>query len=471
MKKKINTQVVVIGSGPGGYAAAFRASDLGYKVTLIEKNNNLGGVCLNVGCIPSKALLHIVKVMKEASEIKKMGVEYPNPKINLEGIRKWKNTAISKLNKGISGLATARNINLISGKASFLSDSELTVISEKEEIIINFENCIIATGSSPSKIDEFPNDTRIMDSTDALTLKNIPKNLLVIGGGYIGLEMGTVYAGLGSNVTVAEFSNTLLPGADSDLVTPLVKKLKKEFKEIKLKTKVTNIVAEQDYLKVKFESENNNVVHEKFDKVLVSIGRKPNTESLGLDKTNIKLDKSGYIIVDSKMRSSVHNIFAIGDIVGNPMLAHKATYEGHVAAEVIAGLPSINDAKCIPAVIFTDPEIAWAGITENEAKSNNIPYEKGEFPWVASGKAIAHGRTEGLTKIIFNPKNKEILGIGIVGVNAGDMIAEGCLAIEMGADAEDIGLTIHPHPTLSESIGLSAEAFEGTITDLYIPKK
>ena len=308
MKKKINTQVVVIGSGPGGYAAAFRASDLGYKVTLIEKNDNLGGVCLNVGCIPSKALLHIVKVMKEASEIKKMGVEYPNPKINLEGIRKWKNTAISKLNKGISGLATARNINLISGKASFLSDSELTVISEKEEIIINFENCIIATGSSPSKIDEFPNDNRIMDSTDALTLKNIPKNLLVIGGGYIGLEMGTIYAGLGSNVTVAEFSNTLLPGADSDLVTPLVKKLKKEFKEIKLKTKVTNIVAEQDYLKVKFESENNNVVHEKFDKVLVSIGRKPNTESLGLDKTNIKLDKSGYIIVDSKMRSSVHNI-------------------------------------------------------------------------------------------------------------------------------------------------------------------
>ena len=471
MKKKINTQLVVIGSGPGGYAAAFRASDLGYKVILIEKNDNLGGVCLNVGCIPSKALLHIVKVMKEASEIKKMGVEYPTPKINLEGIRKWKNTAISKLNKGISGLAKARKINLIIGKASFSSDSELAVISEKEEIIINFENCIIATGSSPSKINEFPDDDRIMDSTDALTLKNIPGNLLVIGGGYIGLEMGTVYSGLGSNVTVAEFSNTLLPGADSDLVTPLAKKLKKEFKEIKLNTKVTNIVAKKDYLKVKFESENNDVVHEKFDKVLVSIGRKPNTEDLGLDKTSLKLDKSGYIIVDSEMRSSVHNIFAIGDIVGNPMLAHKATYEGHVAAEVIAGLPSANDAKCIPAVIFTDPEIAWAGITENEAKSNNISYEKGEFPWVASGKAIAHGRTEGLTKIIFNPKNKEILGIGIVGVNAGDMIAEGCLAIEMGADAEDIGLTIHPHPTLSESIGLSAEAFEGTITDLYIPKK
>ena len=470
MAEKLHTQVAVIGAGPGGYAAAFRAADLGFDVTLIDKNANLGGVCLNVGCIPSKALLHIAKVMDEALDLKQMGVTFSEPKVDLTGVKKWKESVISRLNKGISALAKARNVNILTGTAKFQSDSEITISTDSEEINLTFDNCIIATGSSPTKISIFPEDDRIMDSTDALELNDVPEKLLVVGGGYIGLEMGTIYHGLGSQVTVVEFLDSLLPGADSDLVAPLQKRVQKQFNEIKLGTKVTGVKPEKKSLKVTFESNKGNT-EEDFDRVLVSIGRKPNSKKIGLENTNVNVNDRGFIKIDSKMRTSVENIFAIGDIAGDPMLAHKAAYEGHISAEVIAELPAKNDAKCIPAVIFTDPEIAWAGLTETEAKAQNIPYEKGEFPWRASGKAIAHGRTEGLTKTIFDPHTKQILGIGIVGVNAGDMISEGCLAIEMGADAEDIGLTIHPHPTLAESIGLSAEAFQGTVTDLFIPKK
>ena len=465
-----HSQVVVIGAGPGGYASAFRASDLGFKVTMIDKNVNLGGVCLNVGCIPSKALLHIAKVMDEALDLKKMGVTFDSPKVDLDGVRKWKKSVISRLNKGISALAKARNVEVITGVASFSSNSELNVKTKMDDIHLSFGHCIIATGSLPTEIPAFPEDERIMDSTSALELTDIPENLLVIGGGYIGLEMGSVYHGLGSKVTVVEFLDTLLPGADVDLVAPLQKRLKKQFHKILLGTKVAKIEALKKSLMVTFETKGSET-HAEFDKVLVSVGRRPNSKNIELENTDVEINERGFIEVDSKMRTSVDKIFAIGDIVGDPMLAHKAAFEGHVASEVIAGLPAKNDPKCIPAVIFTDPEIAWAGLTELEAKSKNIPYEKGKFPWRASGKAIAHGRTEGLTKTLYDPDTRQIIGIGIVGTNAGDMIAEGALAIEMGADAEDIGLTIHPHPTLSESVGLSAEAFEGTITDLYVPKK
>lgn len=465
-----HSQVVVIGAGPGGYASAFRASDLGYNVTMIDKSANLGGVCLNVGCIPSKALLHISKVMDEALDLKKMGVTFEKPKIDLKGVLKFKKSVISRLNKGISALAKVRNVDVITGTATFISNSELSISTDKGFINLTFDHCIIATGSSPTKIPVFPEDSRIMDSTEALELEDIPENLLVIGGGYIGLEMGSVYHGLGSKVTVVEFLDSLLPGADADLVTPLQQRLKKQFHKILLGTKVAKIESLKNSLKVSLEA-NNSTTTEEFDKVLVSVGRKPNSRHIGLENTDVIINERGFIEVDSKMRTAVSNIYAIGDIVGDPMLAHKAAFEGHVASEVIAGLPAENDPKCIPAVIFTDPEIAWAGLTESDAKLKNIPYEKGEFPWRASGKAIAHGRTEGLTKTLFDPETKQIIGIGIVGTNAGDLIAEGALAIEMGADAEDIGLTIHPHPTLSESVGLSAEAFEGTVTDLFIPKK
>ncbi len=470
MEEKKHTQVAVIGAGPGGYAAAFRAADLGFNVTLVDKNPNLGGVCLNVGCIPSKALLHIAKVMDDALDLKRMGVSFNTPAIDLDGVRKWKKTVIGRLNKGIAALAIARNVKVITGTATFSSNSCLTIESDGNAVELTFDQCIIAVGSSPSKIPSFPDDPRIMDSTGALELDDIPEKLLVIGGGYIGLEMGSVYHALGSNVTVVEFMESLLPGADPDLVAPLTKRLKKQFSEIRTGTKVAGIDATDSCLNVTIES-GDKKESLKFDKVLVSVGRRPNSTNIGLSNTDISVSDRGFIEVNEKMQTSVENVYAIGDIVGDPMLAHKAAYEGHVAAEVIAGLPAENDAKCIPAVIFTDPEIAWAGLTETEAETKKIPFEKGEFPWRASGKAIAHGRTEGLTKTLFDPETKQILGIGIVGQNAGDMIAEGALAIEMGADAEDIGLTIHPHPTLSESVGLSAEAFEGTVTDLFIPNK
>jgi len=472
MSNNKHTDILVIGSGPGGYAAAFRAADLGREVTLVDKDPTLGGVCLNRGCIPSKTLLHIAKVLEEAESLKKMGVTFTKPTIDIDLVRDWKNKVVSQLSGGIGQMAKARKVNTIQAEATFLSDNEVQLKSESSTEIITFDHCVVASGSSSSIIPGIPFDNEnVLTSKTALDLKKIPESLLVIGGGYIGLEMGTVFSALGSSVSVAEFLPNLLPGADPDLVKPLARKLKKEFSEIHLSTKITKVEqAKSGVMDVTMEK-NGEEITKQYEQVLVSVGRKPNTEKMGVDKTNIKVNEQGFISVDKYQQTSVKNIFAIGDIVGNPMLAHKATHEGKVAAEVICGLPAAFDAKAIPAVIFTDPEIAWVGVTETEAKENGIPYEKGEFPWAASGKSLALGRNEGRTKILFDKDTKRTIGVGIVGPNAGDLISEGALAIEMGADAEDISLTVHPHPTLGETFANAAEVFEGTVTDLYIPKK
>ena len=472
MSNNKHTDILVIGSGPGGYAAAFRAADLGREVTLVDKDPTLGGVCLNRGCIPSKTLLHIAKVLEEAESLKKMGVTFTKPTIDIDLVRDWKNKVVSQLSSGIGQMAKARKVNTIQAEATFLSDNEVQLKSESSTEIITFDHCVVASGSSSSIIPGIPFDNEnVLTSKTALDLKKIPESLLVIGGGYIGLEMGTVFSALGSSVSVAEFLPNLLPGADPDLVKPLARKLKKEFSEIHLSTKITKVEqAKSGVMDVTMEK-NGEEITKQYEQVLVSVGRKPNTEKMGVDKTNIKVNEQGFISVDKYQQTSVKNIFAIGDIVGNPMLAHKATHEGKVAAEVICGLPAAFDAKAIPAVIFTDPEIAWVGVTETEAKESGIPYEKGEFPWAASGKSLALGRNEGRTKILFDKDTKRTIGVGIVGPNAGDLISEGALAIEMGADAEDISLTVHPHPTLGETFANAAEVFEGTVTDLYIPKK
>ena len=472
MSNNKHTDILVIGSGPGGYAAAFRAADLGREVTLVDKDPTLGGVCLNRGCIPSKTLLHIAKVLEEAESLKKMGVTFTKPTIDIDLVRDWKNKVVSQLSGGISQMAKARKVNTIQAEATFLSDNEVQLKSESNIEKITFDNCIIASGSSSTIIPGIPFDNEnVLNSKTALDLEKIPKSLLVIGGGYIGLEMGTVFSALGSSVSLAEFLPNLLPGADPDLVKPLARKLKKEFSEILLSTKITKVEeAKSGAMDVTMEK-NGKEITKQYEQVLVSVGRKPNTEKMGVDKTNIKVNEQGFISVDKFQKTSVKNIFAIGDIVGNPMLAHKATHEGKVAAEVICGLPAAFDAKAIPAVIFTDPEIAWVGVTETEAKESGIFYEKGEFPWAASGKSLALGRNEGRTKILFDKDTKRTIGVGIVGPNAGDLISEGVLAIEMGADAEDISLTVHPHPTLGETFANAAEVFEGTVTDLYIPKK
>ena len=472
MSNNKHTDILVIGSGPGGYAAAFRAADLGREVTLVDKDPTLGGVCLNRGCIPSKTLLHIAKVLEEAESLKKMGVTFTKPTIDIDLVRDWKNKVVSQLSGGIGQMAKARKVNTVQAEATFLSDNEVQLKSESSTEIITFDHCVVASGSSSSIIPGIPFDNEnVLTSKTALDLKKIPESLLVIGGGYIGLEMGTVFSALGSIVSVAEFLPNLLPGADPDLVKPLARKLKKEFSEIHLSTKITKVEqAKSGVMDVTMEK-NGEEITKQYEQVLVSVGRKPNTEKMGVDKTNIKVNEQGFISVDKYQQTSVKNIFAIGDIVGNPMLAHKATHEGKVAAEVICGLPAAFDAKAIPAVIFTDPEIAWVGVTETEAKESGIPYEKGEFPWAASGKSLALGRNEGRTKILFDKDTKRTIGVGIVGPNAGDLISEGALAIEMGADAEDISLTVHPHPTLGETFANAAEVFEGTVTDLYIPKK
>ena len=472
MSNNKHTDILVIGSGPGGYAAAFRAADLGREVTLVDKDPTLGGVCLNRGCIPSKTLLHIAKVLEEAESLKKMGVTFTKPTIDIDLVRGWKNKVVSQLSGGIGQMAKARKVNTVQAEATFLSDNEVQLKSESSTEIITFDHCVVASGSSSSIIPGIPFDNEnVLTSKTALDLKKIPESLLVIGGGYIGLEMGTVFSALGSSVSVAEFLPNLLPGADPDLVKPLARKLKKEFSEIHLSTKITKVEqAKSGVMDVTMEK-NGEEITKQYEQVLVSVGRKPNTEKMGVDKTNIKVNEQGFISVDKYQQTSVKNIFAIGDIVGNPMLAHKATHEGKVAAEVICGLPAAFDAKAIPAVIFTDPEIAWVGVTETEAKESGIPYEKGEFPWAASGKSLALGRNEGRTKILFDKDTKRTIGVGIVGPNAGDLISEGALAIEMGADAEDISLTVHPHPTLGETFANAAEVFEGTVTDLYIPKK
>ena len=472
MSKNKQVEVAVIGAGPGGYAAAFRAADLGKKVVLIDRDPNLGGVCLNRGCIPSKALLHISKVMDEAKALSKMGVTYNEPKIDLKAIREHKNRIVKQLNGGIAKMAKARSVETIEGVAKFKSNNELMVETKEGSRLITFENCIIASGSTSAMIPGVLSDhPSILTSKTALDLVDLPERLLVVGGGVIGLELGQVYATLGSSVSVVEFLPNLVPGADQDIIRPLQRKLKKQFKSIILSSKVLNIEAKKDSsLEVTIEGKVGRS-KEVYDKVLIAVGRKPNTELLKLENTGISLDELGFIDVDVYQRTAVKNIFAIGDIVGNPMLAHKATHEGKVAAEVASGLPSAMDARVIPSVIYTDPEVAWVGLTEVEAKKNEIMYEKGEFPWAASGRAIAVGANQGKTKILFDPETKKVLGVGIVGPSAGDIISEGALAIEMGADAVDVGLTVHPHPTLGETIGMAAEAFEGTITDLYVPKK
>jgi dihydrolipoamide dehydrogenase len=467
----IETEVVVLGAGPGGYTAAFRAADLGKKVVLIERYDSLGGVCLNVGCIPSKALLHTAQIINEAEHMKANGVTFGEPKIDLDGINGFKNKVVGKLTGGLSGLAKQRKITVVHGVGQFMDANNIVVEKDGKSTQIRFDNCIIAAGSQATEIPPFPNDDeRLMDSTDALELKDVPKKLLIVGGGIIGLEMATVYHALGSEITVVEFMDGLIPGCDKDLVRGLTKVISKRYKSILLKTKVTEIKAQKNGLKVSFEGAKA-PEPTLYDKVLVAVGRRPNGNKISADKAGVNVDDAGFINVDKQMRTNVPNIFAIGDVVGNPMLAHKATHEGKVAAEVIAGMKSYFEPLTIPSVAYTDPEVAWMGLNEIEAKAQGVEYVKGAFPWAASGRALGVDRDEGVTKVLFEKDSMRSLGAGIVGPNAGELIAEAVLALEMGADAEDISLTIHPHPTLSETFNFAAEMAEGTITDLYIPRK
>ncbi len=467
------TEVVVLGSGPGGYTAAFRAADLGKKVVLIERYASLGGVCLNVGCIPSKALLHTAKVITEAEETAAHGVSFGAPNIDLAALKNWKNNdVVAKLTGGLAQMAKQREVTVVQGLGKFTSPNQIAVTGEDGKVTtIDFENAIIAAGSQATKFPGAPEDDRIMDSTGALKLDDIPKRLLVIGGGIIGLEMGTVYDALGSKVSVVEFMDSLIIGCDRDLVRPLQKRMDKRFGAIMLSTKVTKMEAKKDGIHVSFEGEEAPKETQIYDRVLVSIGRRPNGKNIGAENAGVIVDERGFINVDKQMRTNVSHIFAIGDIVGQPMLAHKATHEGKVAAEVIAGHKVEFLAMVIPSVAYTDPEIAWAGMTETEAKAKGIEIEKASFPWAASGRAISVARTEGTTKLIFDKTTHRVIGAGIVGVNAGELLAEAVLAIEMGADAHDLGLTIHAHPTLSETICFAAEMKEGTITDLYLKKR
>ncbi|MFM1911532.1 MAG: hypothetical protein RJB18_923 [Pseudomonadota bacterium] len=473
----VTCEVVVLGSGPGGYTAAFRAADLGKKVVLIERYSTLGGVCLNVGCIPSKALLHTAKVITEAEETAHHGVTFGQPNVDLEQLRTWKaNDVVGKLTGGLTAMAKQREVTVVQGLGKFTSPNQIAVTSADGKVTkIGFENAIIAAGSQATKFPGAPDDERIMDSTGALALADVPKRMLVIGGGIIGLEMGTVYDALGSKVSIVEFTDGLIQGCDRDLVRPLQKRMEKRFEAIMLNTKVANIEAKKDGIHVSFEGVNGNTDAPKgvevYDRVLVSIGRRPNGLSIGAENAGVAVDERGFINVDKQMRTNVPHIFAIGDIVGQPMLAHKATHEGKVAAEVIAGHKVEFQAMVIPSVAYTDPEIAWAGMTETEAKAKGIAIEKASFPWAASGRAISVARTEGATKLIFDKDTHRVIGAGIVGVNAGELLAEAVLAIEMGADAHDLGLTIHAHPTLSETVCFAAEMKEGTITDLYIKKR
>ncbi len=459
--------VVVIGGGPGGYSAAFRAADLGLKVILVERYSTIGGVCLNVGCIPSKALLHVVDVMESAKSFADIGITYETPKIDIDKLRGFKESVIGKLTGGLAGMAKMRKVEVVEGFATFKNDHHLTVkLTDGSMREISFNKAIIAAGSSVVKLPFMPEDPRIMDSTGALELQDIPKKLLVIGGGIIGLEMATVYSTLGSEITIAEFANGLVPGADRDLVKVFEKYNKERFHKVMLKTAVTGAKATDAGIEVTFEGADAPSTPLTFDRVLVAVGRKPNGLMLNAENAGVTVDERGFISVDKQMRTNVPHIFAIGDIVGQPMLAHKAVHEGHVAAEVCTGEKRFFDAKFVPSVAYTDPEIAWAGLTETEAKAKGIPYEVSVFPWAASGKAIANGRDEGFTKLLYDPETKVILGGAVVGIHAGDLIGEVCLAVEMGADSIDIGHTIHPHPTLIESVGMAAENILGACTDL-----
>ena len=464
----IKTQVVVIGSGPGGYTAAFRAADLGKEVVLIERYENLGGVCLNVGCIPSKALLHTAEIINEAKEASHLGVSFNEPTIDIDAVRANKENIVSKLTGGIKALAKARKVNVVTGYGRFTSANQIETDNGET---IEFEHCIIAAGSRVTKIPAFPfDDPRVMDSTDALELADVPKRLLIVGGGIIGLEMATVYAALGSEITIVELSDQLIASADKDIVNPLYKRIKKQYQNIYLGTKVASMEALKEGIKVGFEGKGAPET-DTFDKVLVSIGRSPNGQLIDADKAGVNVNDWGFIPVDKQMRTNVNHIFAIGDIVGQPMLAHKAVHEAKVAAEVICGHKSGFDALTIPSVAYTDPEVAWTGKTEKELKDEGVAYEKGVFPWAASGRSLSIGRSEGVSKGLFDAKTGRILGMGICGTNAGELIAEATLAIEMGCDMSDIALTIHAHPTLSETTAFAAEMAEGTITDLLPPKK
>jgi len=463
--------VVVLGAGPGGYTAAFRAADLGLKVALVERYTKLGGVCLNVGCIPSKALLHAAAVIDEAAAMADHGVVFAEPDIDIDKLRGWKEKVVGQLTGGLASMAKRRSVTVIKGNGTFSAGHEMSIKTEQGERKVSFARAIIAAGSQAFKLPGLPwDDPRVMDSTDALELTDVPERLLVIGGGIIGLEMASVYQGLGSEVTVVELTGQLMPGTDKDLVRPLQKRISARYAGIYVNTKVTSVEPAEDGLHVTFEG---NKIPENtiFDRVLVSTGRTPNGQKIGAEAAGVDITDHGFIPVDKQMHTNVPHIFAIGDIVGQPMLAHKATHEAKVAAEVCAGMKSAFEARVIPSVAYTDPEIAWAGLTETQAKEQGIDYKVGKFPWAASGRAMGLGRTEGSTKLLFDPATDRVIGAGIVGQHAGDLIAECVLAIEMGCEAADIGLSIHPHPTLSETIAMSAEVFEGTITDLYMPKR
>ena len=471
----IEADVVVLGAGPGGYTAAFRAADLGLRTVLVERYPTLGGVCLNVGCIPSKALLHTATVIDGADEMVAHGIEFGPPSIDLAKLAGWKNKVVGRLTRGLAGLAKQRKVQVVHGEGAFSSPHRMSVAGADGTTEIEFRHAIIAAGSQAIEIPEFPNDDpRLMDSTDALVLDEVPGRLLVIGGGIIGLEMATVYAALGSRVTVVELMDGLIPGCDRDLVKPLEQRIRARYESILLSTRVTGISPEDTGLRVSFESTGGNgdaPAEETFDRVLVAVGRRPNGDRIGAGNAGVHVDEHGFIPADRQQRTNVDHIFAIGDIAGSPMLAHKATHEGKVAAEVCAGHKASFDALAIPSVAYTDPEVAWTGLTETAAREQGVEVDKAAFPWAASGRALGIGRSEGLTKVLFDKETGRLLGAGIVGPHAGDLIAEATLAIEMGADARDIGLTIHPHPTLSETINFAAEMVDGTITDLYVPRR
>ncbi|WP_166424790.1 dihydrolipoyl dehydrogenase [Paraglaciecola sp. 20A4] len=467
---EIKTQLVVLGAGPGGYSAAFRAADLGIETVIVDVNSKLGGVCLNVGCIPSKALLHVAKVIEEAKALSAHGVDFGEPKFDLDKIRGWKDSVVDKLTGGLAGMSKMRKVKHVQGYGKFTGANTLEVVGDDGKTTISFDNAIIAAGSEPVSLPFIPqDDPRVIDSTGALEMADIPGKMLVLGGGIIGLEMGTVYSALGSKIDVVEFLDQLVPAADKDIVKIYQKTVKDKF-NIMLETKVTAVEAKEDGLYVTFEGKQAPAEPVKYDKVLVAVGRRPNGKLVDADKAGVTVDERGFINVDKQMRTNVSSIFAIGDLVGQPMLAHKAVHEGHVAAEVISGMKHYFDPKCIPSVAYTEPEMAWVGLTEKEAKEQGVSYETASFPWAASGRAIASAATNGMTKLIFDKDTHRIIGGAIVGTNAGEMLGEIGLAIEMGADAEDIALTIHAHPTLNESIGLAAEMYEGSITDLPNPK-
>jgi dihydrolipoamide dehydrogenase len=468
----VQADVLVLGAGPGGYSAAFRAADLGKSVVLVDRSSILGGVCLNIGCIPSKALLHAARVIAETKEMAEHGLAFGEPEVDLDKLRGWKEGVVRRLTNGLAGLAKQRKVKVVTGLGSFVSPNHLEVTTDDgSRTMVGFEQAIIAAGSEPLTLPFIPHDDpRVVDSTGALELASVPERLLVVGGGIIGLEMATVYAELGSRITIVELLDQLIPGADKDLVNPLFKRVSKRYEAIYLTTKVTQVDAEADGLRVHFEGAKAPETAT-FDQVLVAVGRRPNGRAIGAERAGVAVDERGFIGVDKQQRTNVPHIFAIGDVVGQPMLAHKASHEGHVAAEVAAGKPSYFDVRGIPSVAYTDPEVAWVGVTETEAKAAGVQYGKGNFPWAANGRSLSLARDEGMTKLLFDEATHRLIGAAAVGPNAGELIAETALAVEMGADAADVALTVHPHPTLSETVGMAAEAFEGTITDLYLPKR